>query len=147
MLGARAPSGPSPRLVYESRTSTIDGPAVLAFVWREVAQLPAPPTELPEGYRRAKPCVVVLDNYAPHKGPAVRDATPALEAAGVRFFFLPPYSPELNAIEPLWRQVKYEDLPERSYTSAAVLKAAVDHALDRHVAAHRRSTNSLCEAA
>lgn len=92
VLGARAPYGPAPRLVYESRTSTIDGPAVLAFVWRAVASLPAPSAELPEGYRRAQPCVVVLDNYAPHKGPAVRDATPALKAAGVRFFFLPPYS-------------------------------------------------------
>lgn len=147
MLGARAPYGPAPRLVYESRASTIDGPAVLAFVWRDVAQLPAPPAELPAGYRRAKPRVVALDNYAPRKGPAVRDATPALEAAGVRFFFLPPYSPELNAIEPPWRQVKHEGLPERSHTSTAALKAAVDDALDRHVAAHHLSTNSLCEAA
>ena len=145
VLGARAPYGPVPRLVYESRTGKIDASAVLTFVWRKVAQLPTPPAELPEGYRRAKPCVVVLDNSAPHKGPAVRDATPALAAAGVSFFFLPPYSPELNAIEPLWRQVKYEDLPERSHATAAALQAAIDQALDRHVA--HLSTNSLCEAA
>ena len=49
--------------------------------------------------------------------------------AGVRFFFLPPYSPEMNAIEPLWRQVKYQDLLERSHKVAASLQAAVDEAL------------------
>lgn len=54
---------------------------------------------------------------------------PVLQAAGVRFFFLPPYSPEMNAIEPHWRQIKYQDLPERSYKTAQALKAAVDEAL------------------
>lgn len=48
---------------------------------------------------------------------------------GVRFFFFPPYSPELNAIEPLWRQVKYQDLPERSHRAAESPQAAVDEAL------------------
>lgn len=45
----------------------------------------------------------------------VKDRIPALKAAGVGFFFLPPYSPELNMVEPLWRQIKHQDIPYRSY--------------------------------
>ncbi len=29
----------------------------------------------------------------------------------MEFYFLPPYSPELNRIEMLWRKIKYEWLP------------------------------------
>jgi transposase len=31
-----------------------------------------------------------------------------LEEKGMRFYFLPPYSPELNRIELLWHKMKYE---------------------------------------
>jgi transposase len=44
--------------------------------------------------------VVVLDNLGSHKGQAVRDA---LRAAGAHLLFLPPYSPDLNPIENMWR--------------------------------------------
>jgi hypothetical protein len=54
---------------------------------------------------------------------------PALAEHDVHCYFLPPYCPELNAIEALWRQVKYQDLPERSHTSAEALQAAVEQAL------------------
>lgn len=37
--------------------------------------------------------IVVMDNLAPHKMPAI---TAALEAAGAEVRFLPPYSPDLN---------------------------------------------------
>ena len=40
--------------------------------------------------------VVVLDNLAIHKQPAVRAA---IEAAGAQLRFLPPYSPDLNPID------------------------------------------------
>jgi transposase len=41
---------------------------------------------------------------------------------GVCLHFLPPYSPELNPIEILWRKIKYEWLPLDAYTSYAHLK-------------------------
>jgi transposase len=47
--------------------------------------------------------VVVLDNLSAHKGPEVRAA---IEAAGCRVLFVPPYSPEYNAIEKLWSKLK-----------------------------------------
>lgn len=39
---------------------------------------------------------VVMDNLGSHKGPAVRAA---IEAAGARLLFLPPYSPDFNPID------------------------------------------------
>ena len=131
VVGALFPfdqAGPS--LVFESRCQTdgrYDADAHLRFVYK-VAGLPA---VLPEGYRRERPCVITLDNYSVHHSQLIKERVPALEGAGVRFFFLPPYSPEMNAIEPHWRQLKYQDLPERSYKTAQALRAAVDEALTR----------------
>lgn len=39
--------------------------------------------------------VVILDNLPAHKGAAVREA---VEAAGATLLFLPPYSPDFNAL-------------------------------------------------
>jgi transposase len=47
--------------------------------------------------------VVVLDNLAVHKQPEVRDA---IEAAGARVRFLPPYSPDFNPIEQAFSKLK-----------------------------------------
>ena len=147
VIGALAPYGPQPRLAYHSRTGKIDSAAFVDFLWREVAGLPAPPQDLATTYRRARPCVIVLDNYAVHRSAVVKDLLPAFQAAGVTFFYLPPYSPELNAIEHLWRHIKHEDMPIRSFTEADALKAAVDDVLDDHVAQIAQSTISLCQAA
>lgn len=129
-VGAVAPYAPGgPRLVFETRRAdqgTYDAAAHLRFVREAVAGL-APAA--PPGACAARPCVVVRDNYAVHRSRVVTDQLPALETQGVRFFFLPPYSPELNVIESLWRQVKYQDLPERSYTTAVALQTAVEQAL------------------
>ena len=54
---------------------------------------------------------------------------PAWAASGVHFCFLPAYSPELNPIEPVWRQVKYRDIPERGHPTDTALQAAVETAL------------------
>ena len=40
--------------------------------------------------------IVILDNLPAHKGSAARQA---IEAAGARLLFLPPYSPDFNPIE------------------------------------------------
>jgi transposase len=47
--------------------------------------------------------VVVLDNLAAHKQPAVRTA---IEAAGAQLRFLPPYSPDFNPIELAFAKLK-----------------------------------------
>jgi transposase len=47
--------------------------------------------------------IVVIDNLGSHKGRKVRQL---LRAAGVRLFFLPPYSPDLNPIEEMFSKLK-----------------------------------------
>ncbi|MGY6276386.1 transposase [Methylomonas sp. MgM2] len=44
---------------------------------------------------------------------------------GMRFYFLPPYSPELNRIELLWHKMKYEWLPFKTFTPDE-LEQAID---------------------
>jgi hypothetical protein len=147
VLGALAPYGERPDLVWTAPPGKIDSAVVLDFIWREVAGLPAPPDGLPAGYRRARPCVVVLDNASAHTSTAVKAAAPLLAAAGVTLYYLPPYSPELNRIEELWRQIKYQELPVRSYRTLADLRAAVEGALRDHAAHLLDATIDLAEAA
>jgi len=47
--------------------------------------------------------VVVMDNLSSHKSAAVQEA---IEAVGATVRYLPPYSPDLNPIEPMWSKVK-----------------------------------------
>jgi transposase len=47
--------------------------------------------------------VVVLDNLRQHHDPSVRRM---VENAGASLLYLPPYSPELNPIEPFWARFK-----------------------------------------
>ena len=147
VLGALAPYGADPALVWTAPPGKIDSAVVLDFLWREVARLPAPPEQLPADYRRPRPCVVALDNASAHTSKAVKAALPALAAAGVAVYYLPPYSPELNRIEELWRQVKYHGLPVRSYRTLADLRAAVDQALRDHAASLHDATSDFAEAA
>jgi transposase len=47
--------------------------------------------------------LVIMDNLATHKVQGVREA---IEAAGARLLYLPPYSPDLNPIENMWSKIK-----------------------------------------
>jgi transposase len=47
--------------------------------------------------------VVVMDNLAAHKVCGVRES---LRAAGCRAVYLPPYSPDMSPIEPIWSKAK-----------------------------------------
>jgi hypothetical protein len=142
VLGALAVGGPDPGLVWTAPTGRLDSAAFLEFVWRDVAALPAPPQELPLGFRRMRPCVVVLDNYSVHRSALVKATVPDLERVGVGFYYLPPYSPELNRIEELWRHVTYEALPVRSYRTLDDLRTAVTAALNRHAVPLPTTTDS-----
>ena len=146
-IGAVAPRGPQPRLVWRSSPGKLDSAVFLDFLWRDVAGLPAPPDELPAGYCRSRPCVVVLDNYSVHKSGVVKAARPQLEAAGVILHFLPPYSPELNPMELVWRHAKYETAPIRSYQDLDALHAAVDQTLAAYAQHLSNPKRNLREAA
>ena len=147
VLGALAPLGDDPWLVWTSAPGKLDAAVLLDFLWHDVAGLATAVGGVPPGYRRARPLVVVLDNYSVHRCKAVTAMLPALAAIGLRLFFLPPYSSELNRIEPLWRQVKYHDLPVRSYQTLEALQMAVETALKQHADALTVVTNDFAEAA
>lgn len=73
----------------------LDGPMNRAVFTAYVEQMLAP--ELRPGD------VLVLDNLSSHKG---HEARKAVEAAGARLLFLPPYSPDLNPIEMAFAKLK-----------------------------------------
>lgn len=50
-----------------------------------------------------KKILIVLDNYKPHLTEKVREKASEL---GIIMVYLPPYSPDLNPIEQIWRALK-----------------------------------------
>jgi putative transposase len=78
------------------------------------------------------PRVVVLDNASLHVSKVVKAQRRELARRGIYLYYLPAYSPELNRIEPVFRQVKYQEIPVRSYTSKAALRQAVEHGFDSY---------------
>jgi len=65
--------------------------------------------------------VVVLDNASIHQGGTIQKI---VERAGCKLLYLPPYSPDLNPIEPVWsvvkRQVRREGPREEAARLASV---------------------------
>jgi len=62
--------------------------------------------------------VIVLDNASPHRSKKVREMIPYWEKRGLHLFFLPPYSPHLNIVERLWKEIKARFLEPQDYLSA-----------------------------
>ena len=86
--------------------------------------------EFLEEIRRDRPRLfMVLDNASYHKSKAVREYA---ESAGgdVELEFLPPYTPQLNPVETVWRDLK-KRLAGRLFRSLDGLKAAITAILGR----------------
>ena len=117
-LAAYRPYGRSPRLEVFTAERTWDAYDLLGFLkalpWSKV------------------PRVVVLDNASIHTSKVIRQARHGLAASGIYLYFLPPYSPELNQVEPVFRQVKHQEIPQRSFTSRAGLREAVVIGFDNY---------------
>lgn len=73
----------------------LDGPMNGAWFLAYVEQVLAPTLKPGD--------IVIMDNLAAHKSAPVRNA---IEAAGARLLFLPPYSPDLNPIENAFSKLK-----------------------------------------
>ena len=84
--------------------------------------------------------VVLLDNLGPHKVVGVKEA---IEAAGARVLYLPPYSPDLQPIEPCWSKVK-ERLRAIGPRTQQTLNAAIAGALDTITPADSRGYFRKC---
>lgn len=125
----------------------IDSERYLRFVWKIAGR----PEIYPADWRRERELVIWVDNYSVHKSERVRDELPELERAGITICYLPSYTPELSKIEPIWQEVKYHRMTQRSYTEVHDLKRATDGALAQKaadlLAVRPETTNSLDRAA
>jgi transposase len=70
-----------------------------------------------------KPVVIVLDIGPTHVSKAAI-AAPAARAHWLTVKWLPKYAPELNDIEPVWRDLKAYDLAHQTFTDADDLDRA-----------------------
>lgn len=110
-LAALTQHGAAPALYWVAKPGSLRAHHLIAFL----QALPPAPV----------PTVVVLDNGSIHRSKETRAARPALWRRGVYLYFLPPYSPDLNAIEAAFRAVKHHHLPERRYATLPALLDAV----------------------
>jgi len=76
-----------------------------------------------------KKTVIVLDNSPVHRSKKFKAKIKEWEEKDVLIFFLPPYSPELNLIEILWRRIKYQWMPFDAYLSFQNLKERLSFVL------------------
>ena len=72
-----------------------------------------------------KPTVVVLDNASFHKSKAFKEHIATWSNRGLTLLYLPPYSPQLNIIEMLWRFIKYHWMEMSAYGSYSAMKSFV----------------------
>lgn len=72
-----------------------------------------------------RPTIVVLDNASPHRSKKVNAMFDIWRKRGLYIFFLPPYSPQLNLIERLWKEIKEGWLQVQDYRSTDELFYAV----------------------
>jgi transposase len=84
--------------------------------------------------------VVVMDNLAAHKVNGIREA---IETAGCRLVYLPPYSPDLSPIENVWSKVK-QCLRTAAARDVPGLMQAIDHALATVTAADCHGCFTAC---
>ncbi len=96
-------------LFFEVDESTFNSDKFICFMDKFAAQI-------------VKKTVVILDNSPIHKSKKFRAKMKEWEEMDLLIYFLPPYSPELNLIEILWRRIKYQWLPFDAYISFQNLK-------------------------
>lgn len=87
-VGALRLSGMTAPMVLDG---AMNGPAFLAYVDQVLVPTLAPGD------------IVVMDNLPAHKSIGVRQA---IEGAGAKLYFLPPYSPDFNPIENAFSKLK-----------------------------------------
>src|SRR5512135_1318099 len=118
VLATYRPFGDAPRLAATAFERTLTSEDLLEYL----RALPA--AKVPQ--------VVVLDNASLHVSKAVKAQRKELARLGIHLYFLPAYSPELNRIEPVFKQVKHHEIPKRSHTSKAELRRSVESGFESY---------------
>ena len=76
-----------------------------------------------------KQTVILLDNATIHKAKIIQNQLKFWEKRGLYIFYLPPYSPNLNIAETLWRKMKKEQIDPIDYLNKDTLFYAVNQCL------------------
>ena len=104
------------KLFFEVLETTYNTDKVISYMDRFVSQT-------------VKKTVVILDNSPIHKSKKFMAKIEEWKEKDVLIFFLPPYSPELNLIEILWRRIKYQWIPFDAYICFQNLKERLSNVL------------------
>jgi transposase len=113
VLASYEPHGPAPWLDALPFERTLNSDDLLAYLRGRL-----PEADVPR--------VVVLDNGSIHVSKAFKAQRKELSRRGIYLYYLPAYSPELNEIEAVFKQVKHHEIPKRSHTSKAELRQSVE---------------------
>lgn len=97
---------------------------------------------------QGKKFVIIMDNAPWHKKMFRLVVTEKLEEyadirENVEFIMLPPYSPDLNPIEQVWRITRRENTHNTFFDSVSSLKSTVDNAFSQWIVPNSQ-LHSLC---
>lgn len=81
------------RFKYDTTTDTMDSEFIINFFEKLSFEI-------------TKPTVIVLDNASVNKSKKVKERLEYWQNRGLYLTYLPPYSPHLNIIERLWKELK-----------------------------------------
>jgi hypothetical protein len=104
-------------LFFEVNETTFNSDKCICFMDKFVDQI-------------VKKTVVILDNAPIHKSKKFKAKMIEWREKDVLVYFLPPYSPELNLIEILWRRIKYQWIPFDAYRCFQNLKERLSYILN-----------------
>ena len=104
-------------LFFEVATTTFNSDKMIDFIERFILQI-------------KQKTVVILDNAPIHKSKKFMKKVKEWKLQDLYIYFLPPYSPELNIIEILWRKIKYNWMPLDSYLNFEKLTENLNYALN-----------------
>jgi transposase len=76
------------------------------------------------------PVFLIVDGHPVHRSKTVREFIDRTDGR-LRLFLLPPYSPELNPDEWVWKNVKHDRIGKAGITSAEDLRKKAERALRR----------------
>lgn len=120
LIGTLSCSGETRRLEYWLLEARCRAAEVGAYLGRLAEQ----------AQRSGQTTVVVLDNAGFHRAKLIREQRETWAAQGLTLWFQPPYSPQFNLVETVWKTLKGDLMPRRAYASRDELQAAVLAALN-----------------
>jgi transposase len=107
----------SVKCVWETTTANINSAFVIKFL---------------DGFAETiqKETFIVLDNASIHKSKLMQAQMAKWQEKGLYIFFLPPYHPEFNIAETLWRILKTLEIRPKDYDTVESLDQRLSERLD-----------------